>query len=96
MIIWSGFGFLVVVFGFVFSLAAYLITNSVAGSDAYWDAHRLPLGVSLFFSAAACWLLGRFFHNREESHTLFFIPMLYWGLILAAIGLVAVISEFVK
>jgi hypothetical protein len=112
VIIWSGFGFLVAVFTFAFSLAANVITNFVTGSGAYWDAHKWPLAVSLFLSAAACWLLGRFFHNRKthiltdpqtgkqvlfrKSHTFFFIPMLYWGPILGVIGAVVAAMEFVK
>jgi hypothetical protein len=111
-IVWTGYGYLVAVFVFGFSLIANLITNSVTGDGAYWDAHKWPFVVSLFLSAITCWLVGRFFRNRNarvlvdlqngkevvlrESHTLFFIPLIWWGPILAACGLIALGVEFVK
>ncbi len=111
-IIWSGKGFLVAVFTFGFSLVANLIANSLTGSEAYWDAHMWPFAVSLFPSAVACWFVGRVFQNRKarvlidpktgevvtlrESHTLFFIPMIWWGPILAAIGVIVLGVEFLK
>jgi hypothetical protein len=111
-IVWTGYGFLVAVFVFGFSLIANLITNSVTGGPAYWDAHKWPVAVSLFISAITCWLMGCFFRNRNarslidpkngkevvlrESHTLFFIPMIWWGPILIVCGLIALVAEFVK
>ena len=112
MVIWSGKGFLVAVFTFGFSLVANLITNYVTGSRAYWDAHKWPLGVSLLVSAVACWYVGRIFGNQKaqvlidpktgkevvlrESHTLFFVPMMWWGPILAVLGVVALGVEFLS
>ena len=111
-IIWSGKGFLVAVITFGFSLIANFISNSVTGSGVYWDAHKWPLAVSLFFSAVPCWFIGRYFQNREpqvlidpktgkkvvlrKSHTLFFIPIMWWGPILAVFGLIALGMEFIK
>ena len=111
-IIWSGKGFLVAVFTFGFSLVANLICNSVTGSGAYWDAHKWPLAVSLFVSAVACCVVGRVFQNQkphvlidpktrkevilQKSHSLFFIPMMWWGPILAVCGLIALGVEFMR
>jgi hypothetical protein len=111
-IIWSGKGFLVAVFTFGFSLIANLITNSITGSGVYWDAHKWPLAVSLFVSAVACWFVGRFFQNGKaqvlidpktgkevvlrKSHTLFFIPIIWWAPILAVFGLIALGIEFMR
>jgi hypothetical protein len=111
-IVWTGYGFLVAVFIFGFSLVANLITNSITGEKAYWDAHKWPFAVSLFISAITCSVVGCFFHNRNarvlidpengkevvlrESHTLFFIPMIWWGPILVVCGLIALGVEFVK
>lgn len=112
-IIWTGKGFLVAVFTFGFSLIANLVTNSVTGSDVYWDSHKWPLSVSLFVSAVACWFVGRYFYYGSEprvlidpktgqqvvfreSHTLFFIPMMWWGPILAVFGLIALGMEFMR
>lgn len=111
-IIWTGSGYLVFVFVFGFSLIANLITNFVTGSGAYWDAHEWPLGTSLLLSAVTCWFVGRFLRGREVQvlidpkkgkevvlrrfHTLFFIPMTWWGPTLAFFALIAFGSEFVK
>lgn len=109
-IIWSGKGFLVAVTVFGFSLMAKFITNSLTGSRAYWDAHKWPMAISLFASAAACLPLGLYFHELgsrvlidpktgkkvvlRQSHTLFFIPVLWWPPLLALIGLIALGVEF--
>ena len=109
---WSGKGFLVAVFAFGFSLAANLISNSVTGSGAYWDAHKWPVAVSLFASAAACWVVGRDFPDEKPRvlidpktgkeiisrrlHSFLFIPMMWWGPILAVFGLIALGVEFMR
>jgi hypothetical protein len=111
-IIWSGKGFLVAVFVFGFSLIANLITNSMTGSSAYWDAHKWPFAASLFVSAVACGSVGSYFRNLKarvlidpktgeevilrQSHTLFFIPVVWWCPILAAFGLITLGVEFSK
>ena len=111
-IIWTGKGFLVAVFVLGFSLAANLICNSVTGDKAYWDAHKWPFAVSLFAAAAACWIVGRFLQFAkaqvlrdlrtgkvvvlQRSHTFFWIPMTWWGLILAVLGLIALGMEFTR
>jgi hypothetical protein len=99
------------VFAFGLSLAANLVTNWSTGSGVFWDAHKWPLAVSLLISALACWFLGLRFQNRKsrvlrdvetgqeivvkESHTLFFVPMLWWAPILAAIGVIILGTEFI-
>jgi hypothetical protein len=103
-LIWSGKGYLVAVLTFGSSLVANVITNSVTGGEAYWDAHRWPFAVSLFVSALACGYLGLVLQNRgarvlvdqetgeevvlRESNTLFFLPIPWWGPILAVFGAV--------
>jgi len=110
-IIWSGRGFLVAVFVFGSSWIANLVTNSVTGSGAYWDEHKWPFAASLIVSATACWYFGRSLHSRKrmlvdpgtgeqvvlrESHTLFFVPMLWWGPILVCIGVVMLVVELAR
>jgi hypothetical protein len=111
-VIWSGKGYLVAVFTFGFSLVANLITNYLTGNGAYWDAHKWPLAISLFFSSAVCWLLGVDLDRREarvlldpitgeqvvlkQSNTLFFIPMRWWGPILAIGSVAVLITEILK
>jgi hypothetical protein len=104
MIIWQGLGFLVVVIAFSCALIANLISNA-AGGERYFDTHKWPLGVSLLVSALICWYIGDHLHHRpgrvvidkktgrefaiKKSHTLFFIPMHWWGAILAVFALMA-------
>lgn len=109
MIIWTGWGFLVAVIVFGFSLAANLLTNSITGGETYWDSHKWPFAISLFFSALACYLAGRAFSRRKgrilidpetgqqvvlrKSHTLFFIPMIYWAPVLIVIGVTVLVMD---
>jgi hypothetical protein len=111
-IVWSGYGFLVAVFTFGFSLLTNLVTNSVTGGSAYWNAHKWPFAMSLFLSAIICLLIGYHLRNRNarllvdpengedvvlrESHTLFFIPMVWWGPILVVCGIIELSLEFAK
>jgi len=111
-IIWTGKGYLVFVFTFCSSLLANFITDYVTGSEAYWDAHKWPLAISLFVSAQLSLIVGRIVHEQKarvlidpqtgkdvilrESHTLFFIPMIWWGLILNIFGVIALCFEFLK
>jgi hypothetical protein len=111
-IIWSGKGYLVAVFTFGFSLAANLMANSVTGNGYYWDHHKWPLAASLFLSAITCWFVGGYFYKRKarvlvdkqtgrefvfrESHTFFFIPIIWWGPILCVWSVIAYSLEFVK
>lgn len=104
-LIWSGKGYLVAAIVFGSSLVANLITNSVTGGEAYWDAHRWPFAVSLFVSALACSYVSLSLQGRgarrlvdpetgeevvlKEPDTLFFVPMAWWGPILAVGGAVA-------
>jgi hypothetical protein len=111
-IFWSGKGFLVAVFTFGFSLIANLTTNSVTGSAVYWDTHKWPVAVSLFAAAVPCWFVGRHLKREvprvlidprtgetvilRKSHTLFFIPVIWWAPLLAVFGVVVLGAEFMK
>lgn len=112
MIIWSGLGFLVAVIVFGFSLMANLISDSISGNEIYWKTHQWPLAVSLLCSSLACWFLGNFLRNRKAkvlidketgeevvlkpSHSLFFVPMPYWGPILLVVGIAVLMIDLIK
>jgi hypothetical protein len=111
-IIWTGKGFLVAVFVFGSSLIANLITNAMTGSASYWEAHKWPFADSLFVSGALCWSVGRQLHSKparvlldpntgkqvvlRNSHTFFFIPVMWWGPILGLGGLIILAVEALK
>jgi hypothetical protein len=112
MIVWTGWGILVLVITFGFTLAGNFLTNSISGGAAYWDAHKWPVALALLPAAVVLWLLGQFLHNRNprvlidpktgaqvvlrKSHALFFIPMHWWAPILVAGAIVCFAMEFLK
>jgi len=88
MIVWTRMGFLVAVYAFGSSLVAQLLTNHFTGTETYWDAHRWPVGVALIgaglLSFVTSSLLGR---RNQSAHTLFFVPVFWWGPLLWLGGL---------
>ena len=112
MIIWRGWGVLIIVIVFASSLAANFISNAVAGPT-YYDEHKWPLALSLVVSAVICWFWGLAYKNKPgrvviDKQTgneltlqparpaLFFIPLQYWGPILLIIAVVVFVMDAVK
>lgn len=103
IMIWSGFGFLVVVIVFGFSLAVNLAADAWLGAG-YYAEHKWPFAVGLLLSAVACWFIGLALQRRgsrvvidkatgrefelRRNHRFFFIPIHIWGIVLAVAGLV--------
>src|SRR6266498_5431113 len=101
MIIWSGFGFLVVVFAFACSLIMSVLSNELFGSG-YYQTHAWPLALAIAIAGALTWLVGNALNQRRgkvmiekdtgrevllrPNHSLFFIRMHYWGPILIALA----------
>ena len=102
MIIWRGWGVLVAVFTFGASLAMELIVESTTRDDAYFQREAWPLALALVVAGVATWLVGRKLNaatartvidkatGREltidRTHTFFFVPMHYWGVVLLALA----------
>jgi len=112
MIIWSGLGFLVVVFVFGAALLCNWAFDAAWGAG-YYSAHHWTVGVAMFMGATWSWVVGNSLRKRTArtvideatgerfildrvKHGLFFIPMHYWGPILGVIGVVLCVMEFVK
>lgn len=90
IILWSGFGFLPALFLIGFALC--FNTNTHTG-----------MAYAFFLAGLASGALGWYFHTRpgrtvidkqtgremvfRRRHTLFFIPMVYWGPIFIVVGL---------
>jgi hypothetical protein len=88
MIIWSGLGFLVAVIVFGASLIMELTTETLFRDDQYYQTHAWPLALALALSGAIVWALGNYLHaSGARRHTLFFIPMRYWGPLLVALSI---------
>jgi hypothetical protein len=88
MVIWSSKGFLVAVIVFLSSLGMEYLTESLTGEADYYQTSAWPLPAALLtaavLTAAAAFL---WIPELERSqHTLFFISLAWWPLILAAIA----------
>ncbi len=99
MIIWKGWGFLVVVIVFSTSLVAEFISESITNDENYYQENSFPLSLALLTAGIINDLLGKWLNTRKtkvfiekdtgkeivikNTHSLFFITMEYWGVILA-------------
>lgn len=102
MIIWKGFGILVLVIAVLCVVIVQLIANGVTGNPQYGDTHHWVSGLALMISAIPIYFISRYFSTRpgrvvidkatkrelviRRTHSLFFIPMEYWAIILPLIG----------
>lgn len=109
VIVWRGLGWLVAVVVFGFSLVANLVFNNLYGEGFYdthkWPLALSLLGsatVCWFLGRhlkarsariAIDKATGQEIVINQSQHTLFFIPMHFWGLLLALIALIVFASE---
>lgn len=112
MIIWSGFGFLVVVIVIASTFLAQIITRAITGNDQFFDQSSIPFDIAMFFSSAVIYFLGKWLNTRKaktyidketgkeiilkRNHSLFFIKMEYWGIIIIVIMVILSIKELLK
>jgi NADH:ubiquinone oxidoreductase subunit 6 (subunit J) len=104
MIIWKGWGILAVLITFAIMLLADVGTGAVFGDTHYYDAHNWPKGAGFLLSGIIVYFVGVYLNSRpgramidkatgreivlRRVHSLFFIPMEYWGAVLAVAGIV--------
>ena len=104
MIIWKGWGILVVIITAAFVFGVDFITGAAFGNSNYYAIHNWPEGVAFLLSGIAVYFVGLYFNNKpgrvmidkatgreivlRRVHSMFFIPMEYWGIILAVGGIV--------
>jgi hypothetical protein len=91
MIIWSGYGLLVPA---VFLLSFFLtpqVVDGLSGNPRYWQTHLWPRLVCFLLAGGICGALGVLMNYNERRHTLYFIPVEYWGIIIAVVGVALVI-----
>ena len=112
MLIWRGWGLLVIVIVVGMVLLGGYVTDSITGGSEYRDTHSWPYALSLLPPAAVLWFLGRFLANRKarsvideetgerlvlrSDHSLFFVKMHWWGPILVVVALGNIIYELVQ
>ena len=103
MIEYKGKGYLVAAVGFLLALGTEYATEAWSGDASYYQTHGWPLAAVLLTAGAASWLIGSYLHRkgsrvvidkatgREETvggdDTFFFVPIRFWGPILAAIAI---------
>jgi hypothetical protein len=108
LIIWRGWGILVIVIAALFQFIGYGV-SSVFGVDSYSDAAKM-IGYLLFLPAAVVlWLLGKKLNKpkvyvdqtgqqvvSKGRHSLFFIPIEYWAFIYVILAVVLTIVQLVS
>ena len=88
MVIWSGKGFLVAVITFLSSLAMEFATESATGDDQYYQETAWAFPAALVIAAVVTAIAAKTWippHERSQ-HTLFFIPVVWWPLVLIVIA----------
>ena len=109
MIIFSGLGFLVLLIGFGSAFLTEFCVERQFGDEQYYQEHGWPKFMAFMIAAILVHALGWFLNVKgarqlvdpetqevvilKRGHSFFFIPMHYWGYILAAL---AVVMLFVK
>ena len=104
MLIWSGFGFLVPLITFAFLLVTELTVDSIMRDEHFYETHGWPKLLGFLLAAIVVWVIGEILHKRKgkvvieketgkeielkSNHALFFVPMRFWGPILAVLGVV--------
>lgn len=100
MIVWRGFGILVLVIVAGSLLGSAFVADEVLGAG-YWQQHAWPAAVAALVAGAACWVLGRRLnkparkdaeHRRTWTHDLLFVRMEWWAFPLAAVALAMVLT----
>lgn len=98
MVIWSGFGFLVLIIAAIVFIATQYIIDATMGPGSYQSViWSIPLAGII--AGAAIYAIGNMFNSKpgkvlidpetnqpvelKRNHTLFWIPMQFWGLIVA-------------
>src|SRR5581483_10102179 len=90
MIIWRGFGILVVVITVVITVMIYALTGMLSGNWDYYKIHNSPNGIAFVLSGVAVYLAGLYLNKQpgrvlidkvtrkevvlRNVHSMFFIP----------------------
>jgi hypothetical protein len=78
IIIWRGWGL----------LAVAVPAGPLAACGARADVPPVLAGLALAAAGAGCWVWGRRWNRGAVRHSLYFVPLQYWGLAYVALGVV--------
>jgi len=103
LIIWKGFGILVIFIIFASLLGVEAAVDRIFGKD-YWENSAWPMSLAFIIAGFICWFLGRYLNNRpgrkvvdketgeelelRKTHSFFFIPFQYWGIICVVFAII--------
>jgi hypothetical protein len=88
MVIWSGHGYLVAVIVFLSSLATEFVTERVKSDDNFYQSSAWALPLALVVAAIIVAILARLLPNEPYAkHSLFFVKIQWWPLILLGLAL---------
>ena len=100
-IFWKRKGWLIALTIFICSLLSEIITRAITNDDTFYQTNPYPLSIALLVSGLLTFYIDKRLANFEPGqqtkpgHSLFFIPISYWGWILIVISiLVFVIRKF--
>jgi hypothetical protein len=104
MIIWSGYGILLLPIVIACAVGSMLVTGILANDPDYWRLHGWPFGLSLMLGAIGTWFLGRCLRDRgaqtlidpktnqpvvlRRGRSFFFIPLEWWAPLLFIFGII--------
>jgi len=108
MIVWRGWGVMVAVVVFACCLAANLLANSLGGAG-YWESHGWPLASALIVAGGLIAAIDLFLSKApaqtdiqagepvlvRKKNDFFFLAMKWWGVIVAGLGGLVLITHFV-
>jgi hypothetical protein len=108
MIVWTGCGILTPFIAFIPFIAIQVIVDSIFGKPFYKNHMSMQI-IAVLASSALVWFSGRQLNSApgrvmidkasgqevvlKSSHTLFFVKMEYWAVLIAILGLFMVIIQ---
>ncbi len=88
MIIWSGWGILVAVVGFLCLLLTNVAVNGATQDPKYYESHGWPKLLGFCIAAAISGPMGWAMNRNGAGHSLFFIPVQYWWGVFLVLGII--------
>ncbi len=112
MLIWRGWGILVVLIGFGLLVATQALVDAVAGRGAYTRESALWAPIAIVAAGAIVLVIGRALNGRpprelvdkqtgeqvvlRPDNSLFFIKMEYWGVLMLVGGVLAFVVGLIQ
>ena len=107
-VIWKGWGILAVIIPIVFILIVELLVNAVFG-EGFYQKSSWTLSLVLMLSAVLIYIVGIKLNGKKgkividkesgeemelkSTHSLFWIPLQYWGFVMFALGVWAFVAK---